>query len=415
MICLLLLSAFISGSEVAFFSLTPAELDEIDREEHPLDVKIKQLLEQPEDLLATILISNNFVNVGIVILSTFLLGSIPSSSSWSPLVSFLIEILAVTGALLLFGEILPKLYANAARLSFARLVSRLLAPLHKILYPLSHQLSKVVARIKVEGRQSGISVDDLEQALELTKDEDSSEEEQRILKGIVKFGSTGVREIMTPRTKLCAIDITTSYDLALEKIIESGYSRVPVFEENLDQIKGILYVKDLLPYMDEAATFEWSKLMRPPFFVPESKKIDDQLKEFQLRKVHLAIVVDEFGGTSGVISLEDVIEEIVGEISDEFDDDDLVYSKLDENNFVFEAQTSLIDFCRVLDISREIFDGVGAETETLAGLVLEIAGKFLDKGEEVKYQSFSFKVESVNQRKLLQIKVTYEPNEIVSE
>ena len=406
LLVLLLLSALISGSEVAFFSLKPSELEEIERGTHPNDERLTSLLQEPENLLATILISNNFVNVGIVILSTFFLELLPGNEEWGALVKFAVEILAVTGALLLFGEILPKVYANAARLNFARSVVRLIAPLHKLLRPLSHILAKAVARIKVENRQAALSVDDLEHALELTTDEESSEEEQRILKGIVRFGSTTVKEIMTPRTSLCAIDVETPYTEALERITESGYSRIPVFKDRLDQVEGLLYVQDLLPHIDAPNDFQWSGLMRPPFFVPESKKIDDLLKEFQRRRIHLAVVVDEFGGTSGVITLEDVIEEIVGEISDEFDDDDLVYSKLDDHNFVFEAQTSLLDFCRVLGESREQFDVVSGESETLAGLVLELSGKFLNKGEKIEFGKFTFQVESVNQRRLLQIKVT---------
>ena len=406
---LLLLSALISGSEVAFFSLTPADRELMDDSE-PRQQKILELLEEPDHLLATILISNNFVNVGIVIVSTYLLNSFFSPDSWSPLLTFVVEILAITGVLLLFGEILPKVYANASKLHFAQLVTPLLSRIHSALHPISTRLSKTINRINIEGRGPQLSVDDLEQALELTADENSNEEEQRILKGIVRFGSTTVKEVMTPRTSVIAIDIKAPYPETLRHITESGYSRIPVFDENLDQIKGLVYVKDLLPYMDAAVNFGWQDLMRVPFFVPESKKIDDLLKEFQQRRIHLAIVVDEFGGTSGVISLEDVLEEIVGEISDEFDDEDVVYSKLDDHNYVFEAQTPLIDFCRVLGISRDQFDTVDGESETLAGLVLELAGKFLEKNEKVNYNAYTFKVESVDQRKLIRIKVTVDPN-----
>jgi len=311
---------------------------------------------------------------------------------------------------LLFGEILPKVYANASKLKFAQMVTPMLSRIHSALHPLSARLSKTINRINIEGRGPQLSVDDLEQALELTADENSNEDEQRILKGIVRFGSTAVKEVMTPRTSVVAIDIKAAYSDILEHITDSGYSRIPVYEENLDQIKGLVYVKDLLPYMDASENFGWQDLMRVPFFVPESKKIDDLLKEFQQRRIHLAIVVDEFGGTSGVISLEDVLEEIVGEISDEFDDEDVVYSKLDDNNYVFEAQTPLIDFCRVLGISRDLFDTVDGESETLAGLVLELAGKFLEKNERVQFNAYTFKVESVDQRKLIRIKVTIDPN-----
>ena len=409
LIALLLLSALISGSEVAFFSLGAGELEELE-DESTKHNHIRELLSQPEELLGTILISNNFVNVGIVILSTYLLNTFFSPELWSPLLTFIIEILAITGVLLLFGEILPKVYANTARLNFARSVVPFIFRLHKILKPLSKRLSKTINRINIEGRGPSLSVDDLEQALELTNDEDSTEDEQRILKGIVRFGSTTVKEVMTPRTSVIAIDIKAPFHDTLAHIVDTGYSRIPVYEDQLDQIKGLLYVKDLLPYVDASDNFGWQDLIRTPFFVPESKKIDDLLKEFQQRRIHLAIVVDEFGGTSGVISLEDVIEEIVGEISDEFDDDDLVYSKLDDHNYVFEAQTPLIDFCRVLDLPKDIFESVDGESDSLAGLVLELAGKFLEKNEEITYEAFTFKVESVDQRKLIRIKVTVNPN-----
>jgi len=409
LIILLFLSALISGSEVAFFSLGAGELEELE-EDAPKHSRIKILLDKPEELLGTILISNNFVNVGIVILSTFLLNTFFSPELWSPLLTFIVEILAITGVLLLFGEILPKVYANTARLNFARFVVPFIFRLHKILKPISKRLSKTINRINIEGRTPSLSVDDLEQALELTTDEHTTEDEQRILKGIVRFGSTTVKEVMTPRTSVIAIDIKAPFHDTLTHIVDKGYSRIPVYEEQLDQIKGLLYVKDLLPYVDASDNFRWQDLIRTPFFVPESKKIDDLLKEFQQRRIHLAIVVDEFGGTSGVISLEDVLEEIVGEISDEFDDDDLVYSKLDNHNYVFEAQTPLIDFCRVLDLPKDIFESVDGESDSLAGLVLELAGKFLEKNEEITYEAFTFKVESVDQRKLIRIKVTVNPN-----
>jgi gliding motility-associated protein GldE len=344
-----------------------------------------------------------------VILSSSLLNEYFSPENWSTLAVFLVEILSITTVLLLFGEILPKVYARSSRLSFAKLVAGFLSGIHKILLPLSRRLSKTVNRLSIEGKGPSISVDDLEQALELTSDDNTKEEEQRILKGIVRFGSTSVKEVMTPRTSVVAIDEKTGYHEALNKMTESGYSRIPVFEENLDQIKGLLYVKDLLPYMDASEKFGWQDLMRQPFFVPESKKIDDLLGEFQRRRVHLAIVVDEFGGTSGVITLEDVLEEIVGEISDEFDDDDLSYSKLDDYNFVFEASIPLIDLCRVLDLPKDRFDAVDGESDTLAGLVLELAGKFLDKGEVISYDEFTFLVESTDQRKIIRVKITINP------
>lgn len=408
LLLLLICSALISGSEVAFFSFNASDLENLE-ENNAENERINNLLKQPEELLGTILIANNFVNVGIVILSSFLLNEYFSPENWSTLAVFLVEILSITTVLLLFGEILPKVYARSSRLSFAKLVAGFLGGIHKILLPLSRRLSKTVNRLSIEGKGPSISVDDLEQALELTSDDNTKEEEQRILKGIVRFGSTSVKEVMTPRTSVVAIDEKTGYHEALNKMTESGYSRIPVFEENLDQIKGLLYVKDLLPYMDASEKFGWQDLMRQPFFVPESKKIDDLLGEFQRRRVHLAIVVDEFGGTSGVITLEDVLEEIVGEISDEFDDDDLSYSKLDDYNFVFEASIPLIDLCRVLDLPKDRFDAVDGESDTLAGLVLELAGKFLDKGEVISYDEFTFLVESTDQRKIIRVKITINP------
>ena len=409
LLLLLICSALISGSEVAFFSLNASDLESLE-ENNAENERVNNLLKHPEELLGTILIANNFVNVGIVILSSFLLNEYFSPENWSTLAIFLVEILSITSVLLLFGEILPKVYARSSRLSFAKLVAGFLSGIHKILLPLSRRLSKTVNRLSIEGKGPSISVDDLEQALELTSDDNTKEEEQRILKGIVRFGSTSVKEVMTPRTSVVAIDEKTGYHEALNKMTESGYSRIPVFEENLDQIKGLLYVKDLLPYMDASEKFGWQDLMRQPFFVPESKKIDDLLGEFQRRRVHLAIVVDEFGGTSGVITLEDVLEEIVGEISDEFDDDDLSYSKLDDYNFVFEASIPLIDLCRVLDLPKDRFDAVDGESDTLAGLVLELAGKFLDKGEVISYDEFTFLVESTDQRKIIRVKITINPD-----
>ena len=408
LLLLLICSALISGSEVAFFSLNASDLESLE-ENNAENERLNNLLKQPEELLGTILIANNFVNVGIVILSSFLLNEYFSPENWSTLAVFLVEILSITTVLLLFGEILPKVYARSSRLSFAKLVAGFLSGIHKILLPLSRRLSKTVNRLSIESKGPSISVDDLEQALELTSDDNTKEEEQRILKGIVRFGSTSVKEVMTPRTSVVAIDEKTGYHEALNKMTESGYSRIPVFEENLDLIKGLLYVKDLLPYMDASEKFGWQDLMRQPFFVPESKKIDDLLGEFQRRRVHLAIVVDEFGGTSGVITLEDVLEEIVGEISDEFDDDDLSYSKLDDYNFVFEASIPLIDLCRVLDLPKDRFDAVDGESDTLAGLVLELAGKFLDKGEVISYDEFTFLVESTDQRKIIRVKITINP------
>ena len=410
LVVLLACSALISGSEVAFFSITAADQEDLEKPTHPNNGKIQELIQEPDQLLATILISNNFVNVGIVIVATYLINLVQAGDQWSSWVVFVVEILGITAVLLLFGEILPKVYANAQRLTFARFMATPLSVLNRAMEPLSKRLSSAVKRLQTDTLKTAtISVDDLEQALELT-DEGGSQEEKRILQGIVRFGSTSVKEVMTPRTSVVAVERGINYHELLEILTSNSYSRVPVFVDHFDQIEGLIYIKDLLPYAEASESFAWQDLIRNPFYVPETKKIDDLLKEFQHRRIHLAVVVDEFGGTSGVISLEDVIEEIVGEISDEFDDDDLTYSKLDKNTYVFEAKTPLIDFCRVLGIGKERFESIGTDIDTLAGLVLELYGKFPDIDEQIEFEEFTFKTESVEARRILRIKVCINPD-----
>ncbi len=407
--CLLLLcSALISGSEVAYFSLSPLQLEDLNKSKGKNSKRVLQLLESPKKLLATILIGNNFVNVGIVILSTFVVNGLFDFSNYAPYVAFLVQVVAVTFLILLIGEVIPKVYATRHADRLARFMAIPLIGMNKFFTPLSWALvrstSVIDKRIKKKG--ANISVDELEHALELTADESSSDEEQKILKGIVKFGNTDVKQIMKPRLDVVAFEYNTSYEELMPGIVESGYSRIPIYKESFDKIVGILYIKDLLPYINETLTFEWQSLIRTPMFVPENKKIDDLLKEFQEKKVHLSIVVDEYGGTSGIVSLEDILEEIVGDITDEFDDDDLVYSKLDNNNYVFEGKTPLMDMYRVLNIDGDIFEECKGDSDTLAGFVLEQAGKIPLKNEKINFENYVFTIEAADKRRVKRIKVT---------
>lgn len=405
---LLAASALISGSEVALFSLKPSELEELDTSSSQEDKKLLDLLEHPKTLLATILISNNFINVGIVILSSFVTHKL-IDFTLHPTLAFVVEAIAITFVLLLFGEVLPKVYATRNALLLGRFMSTPLTFLRSILYPFSKVLVRSTQFLdkRLKRRTANLSVDDLSQALELTS-EPNSQEDQRILEGIVKFGSTTVKQAMRSRMDVVAIEKSWDFNQVMSTILEAGYSRIPVYQEHFDQIEGVLYVKDLIPYIEAEEGFDWKQLMRQPFFVPENKKIDDLLREFQDKKVHLAIVVDEFGGTSGIITLEDVIEEIVGDISDEFDDEELVYSKLDERTYVFEGKIPLKDFYKVLNLDEEPFEQARGEADTLAGLVLELAGKFPGRHEEIKFNNYKFVVEALDKRRLQRIKVSWE-------
>lgn len=404
---LLIVSALVSGSEVAFFSLKSQDLDDLKGKSKPTFDSVVELLDHPKTLLATILISNNFVNVGIVILSSYITGTMFDFSS-NPTLGFVLEVVIITFLILLFGEVLPKVYATRSSVAFSSFMSRPMLIMRGVFRPVSLVLVRSTNFIekRLNKATENLSVDDLSQALELTNSEDTSQDEQKILEGIVKFGNTNVRQIMKPRMDVICIDVTWDYHKVLSIILDSGYSRIPVYEDNFDNVKGVLYIKDLLPHIDAAKDFDWNALMRDSFFVPENKKIDDLLKEFQEKKIHLAVVVDEFGGTSGIITLEDVIEEIVGEISDEFDDDELVYSKLDDRHYVFEAKIHLTDFSKVLDIDVERFDQARGEADTLAGFVLEIAGKFPEKNEEIEFDGIIFRVESRDGRRIKRIKVS---------
>jgi putative hemolysin len=406
---LLVCSALISGAEIAYFSLNPTHLKEIKSRESSINKLILSHLKIPKRLLATILISNNFVNVGIVILSTFVSSHLFDFTT-TPLLGFLIEVVVITFILLLFGEIMPKIYANQKQIEFASLMSRPLKVLIWIFYPLSSLLmatTKVVDN-KLASQGQNLSMSDLSDAIDLTTDKGSPPEETKILKGIVRFSDIEVSEVMRSRMDVVAVDTALPFNKVIEIVVESGYSRIPAYEESFDNIKGVLYVKDLLPYLNSDDHFDWNTLLRPSFFVPENKKINDLLQEFQEKKIHLAIVVDEYGGTSGIVTMEDIIEEIIGEITDEFDtpEDGIGYKKLDDNSYIFEGKTSINDFCKVTGYDDDIFDEVKGDADSLAGVILELLGEIPEKGKDIPYRNFGFKIISVDKRRIKQIKVT---------
>jgi len=416
-IVLLLCSALISGTEVAFFTLSKTDIIKISDETKGLN-PVVILLQNPSKLLATILITNNFINILIVLifaslgevflkeqnLSLTILGfTLPSS-----IVKFSIEVILVTFFILLFGEVLPKVYASRRALKFCNFMSRPLQFLTFFLTPLSSPLINLTNIIenKLGSKNSNFSVEILSKALELTSEESTTKEEQKILEGIVSFGNTETVQIMKPRIDIFALSYKESYDEVLTKILKHGYSRNPVYKDSIDNIVGVLYAKDLLGFLDNK-DFKWQELLREPFFVPENKKLDDLLVEFRERKNHLAIVVDEYGGTSGIVTLEDVIEEIVGEINDEFDTDDLSYSKIDANNYIFDGKITIKDFCKVLeDTKEEKFEEYKGESETIAGFILEISGKFPKIGEKINFDRYTFTIEALDRKRIKQLKVT---------
>jgi gliding motility-associated protein GldE len=408
-VILLCISAMMSAAELAFFSLSAKNREDLRKSAtSSRDKLVLHIYEKPKLLLATILIANNLANIGIVLISEIVAAAQLDFTS-SPVLSFLIQVVAVTFLILLFTEVIPKVFANQHPVSVARFMAFPVSVLEKILYPLSYLLISSTAFIdkKVQKKTQHISVEDLSHALDLTISADTPESERKILKGIVKFGQVNVKQIMIPRMDITAFEYKSPFRKLLESILASGYSRVPIYKESIDKIAGILYVKDLLPYLDNPDDFKWQSLIREPFFVPENKKNDDLLKEFQHRKIHMSVVVDEFGGTSGIVTLEDVIEEIVGEINDEFDDDNLIYSKLDEYNYVFEGKVSLSDLSRKLGIESDIFElANGREADTLAGFLIEYSGKIPQKGQETRYKDFIFTVESADSRKIKRVKIT---------
>ena len=391
LLLLLLCSALISGAEVAFFGLSPTDINEIGEQKTTRSNIVVKLLERPKKLLATILIANNAINIGTVLLFNVIGNTIFANVTvgW---MRFLLEVVVITFLILMFGEILPKVYANRNRMSFSQLMAYPLKALDFIFSPLSLPMRSgtIFLYNKLGKEKSSLSVDHLSQALELTSEGDTTKEEQKILEGIVSFGNTDTKQVMRPRIDIFALDEEMKFTEVLAEIKKNGYSRIPVFSDNMDNVLGVLYVKDLLPYIDRK-TFNWISLIREPYFVPENKKLDDLLMEFQEMKSHLAVVVDEYGGTSGIVTLEDIIEEIVGDISDEFDDEDLIYSKLDDFNYVFEGKTTLKDFYRVIKIENEDdFEEQKGESETIAGFVLEIAGSFPKKGEKSTRMAMGF-------------------------
>ena len=404
MFLLLLCSALISGSEVAFFSLNPNKWQEKDMSKG--QEVIKKLLHRPNHLLATILITNNFVNVAIIILSSYITASLFNFNSF-PIMEFIIQVVVVTFLLLLLGEVIPKVFANQNALAFASLMSTPINILSKLFNPVSSVLVATTSVIEKRFQNKGyqISVDELSTALDLAGENDTNEEEKRILRSIVEFGNIDVKEIMKSRVDVVAIEEQTSFKKVKEIVISSGYSRIPVYKENFDTILGVLYIKDMLLHIKKEK-FDWTNLVRNPFFVPESKMIDDLLKEFQEKKIHLAVVVDEYGGTSGIVTLEDIIEEIVGEINDEFDDDGIMYSKLDNNNYIFEGKISLNDVLKTVDGEIDYFDEVKGDADTLAGLILELKGNIPEKGEVLVYKPYTFTIESVDQRRVKRVKLS---------
>ncbi|PIF01160.1 MAG: magnesium/cobalt efflux protein [Maribacter sp.] len=409
---LLLCSALISGAEVAFFGLSPTDINTIGQDKTAKGNIVVKLLERPKKLLATILIANNAINIGIVLIFKLVGDTLFSNIDYFLFdfisVRFVLEVLVATFLILMFGEILPKVYANRNRVSFSHFMAYPLKVLDFIFSPLSLPMrsSTIYLNERLGTHKSNLSVDHLSQALELTSEGDTTKEEQKLLEGIVSFGNTDTKQVMRPRIDLFALSEDMKFPDVLSEIKKQGYSRIPVFSENMDNVLGVLYVKDLLPFIDRKS-FNWVSLIREPYFVPENKKLDDLLMEFQEKKNHLAVVVDEYGGTSGIVTLEDIIEEIVGDISDEFDDEDLVYSKLDDFNYVFDGKTALKDFYRVVRIDDDgDFEEQKGESETIAGFVLEIAGKFPKKGSKVIFKNYEFIVESLDKKRLKQIKVT---------
>jgi gliding motility-associated protein GldE len=408
LLILLASSALLSGSEVAYFSLSPSDLHELENLNNKSSRQILKHLKNPEQLLATILIGNNFVNVGIVILSAFITNSLIvfGEPKW---VKFVVEVIGITAIILFFGEILPKVYASRFSRRFAETMAYPIMVLKGLFSPLSIILVKTTGFVnkRIAKKTASISLDDISHALELTHNEISDEKE--LLEGIVKFGAINAAEIMTARVDVVDIDITSDYNKVLAVIIESGYSRIPVYENTPDKVKGVLYVKDLLPFLDKDKKFNWQKLIRTPYFIPETKKINDLLEEFQQNKIHMAIVVDEYGGTSGIVTLEDILEEIVGEISDEMDDDESFYAHQPDGSILFEGKTLLNDFHKVTNTDELLFEDVRGEAETLAGLILEMRGEIPDKNEQIAYKNYLFTVVSVDSRRIRKLKFEIKP------
>jgi len=400
---LLVFSALISGAEVSYFSLSMSDLESIKENKNKLIIK---LLKFPNSLLATILIVNNFINVAIIILSAYLT-TISIVFPENSILEFIFQVVIITCLLVLFGEITPKVYAHHNAIKFSLWMAKPLTFLNKALYPISFLLVSTTSLIenRLKRKELDVNIDEISKALDLT-DQENKSKEGKILRSIVEFGDTDVKEIMKSRVDVIAIDKSTKFSDLLKLIVSSGYSRIPVYDVQFDNVLGILYIKDLIPYLSKSDSFKWLDLCRAPFFVPENKMINDLLKEFQEKKNHIAIVVDEYGGASGIVTLEDVLEEIVGEINDEFDDDHNNYSKLDDNNFVFEGKILLIDFLKIINYELDYFDDLKGESDSLAGLILEHEGRIPKIGDVIIIESFTFQIESVDLRRIKRIKVT---------
>ncbi len=406
-IVLIVGSAMVSGSETAFFSLTPGDLEKLRNKNDKISKLILKLRDIPKKLLATILITNTFINVAIVILSTYITAQMFMLKA-NPVLTFVIQVVVVTSLILIFGEIVPKILANRQPVKVAQMMAPTLKFLIVFFKPLSAILvsSTNIIDKRLSNKGQSISMSDISEAIDITN-RDSDEEEKSILKGIATFGEKEASEIMRSRVNVTAIDMDASFDEVVKMILESGFSRIPVYKENFDHVQGLLYIKDLLPWLNKKTAVKWQKLIRPAFFVPENKKINDLLQEFREKKIHLAIVVDEYGGTSGIITLEDIIEEIVGEIHDEYDKEPapFTYEKLSDNTWLFEAKTPLNDLCKILEIDDETFDEVKGESDSLGGLILELQGKIPKKGSKISFGTFDFEVTDSDERKINKVKV----------
>lgn len=409
-IVLLIGSALMSASEVAFFSFSPEDIENLKTNKDKKSKTVLNLYNNPERLLSTVLVANNTINIAIVLLAAFLSSRMFDFSS-EPVLGFITNVVVITFLLLFFGEVMPKVYASRNHVPLALFMASPLTLLEKLFKPVTSLLilSSSLVKRRTMTRRSNISMDDLSDALELTS-EDFTEDE-KILKGIVNFGNINVSAIMCSRIDVTAIDIKSGFDKIVPVIINSGFSRIPVYSGSFDNVKGILYAKDVLPYTNNPGSFKWQALLRPPYFVPETKKINDLLKEFQTKKIHMAVVIDEYGGTSGIVTLEDILEEIVGEITDESDGDQLLFRKLDEKTYIFEAKILLNDFCKIVGIEEDLLEDVRGESETLAGLILELTGEIPQKDQIIKYRDFVFRIESADRRRIKEIRVEINKNE----
>lgn len=406
-VLLLCVSGLISASEIAFFSLSEDDRDKVDEEKSAADKRIRKLLDDSDHLLATILISNHFVNVAIVVLGTYFLAGVVHWEGGYVL-QFILFTVILTFLLLLFGEIMPRIYSAQNSLAFCRKVAGLIAFMRSLFRPFSNILVRsafFVNRMAQKHKKTGLSVDELSQALELT-DKNEISEESNMLEGIIRFGEETAKEVMTSRLDMVDLEIDTPFPEVIKCVVDNAYSRIPVYEESRDNIKGILYIKDLLPYLEKGDDFKWQNLIRPAYFVPETKMIDDLLRDFQANKIHIAIVVDEFGGTSGLVTMEDIIEEIVGEINDEYDEEERTYVKLSDNAYVFEGKTLLSDFYKIMDVDSDDFEEVAGDADTLAGLVLELKGEFPALHEIIRYKDFVFEVLQMDAHRIVKVKVT---------